>query len=111
MGGAAREALIDLFATIVLLVFLAAFAWMLVYKVDSGFRSGEATFDVRIPIWPFHALAALGIFLATVLIAIRLVRIWRGTGAAEPRRSIPSNRARDDPGSRSRSSDLSRCSC
>ena len=77
--------LIDLFATIVLLVFMAAFSWMLIYKVDSGFRSGEATFDVRIPIWPFHTLAALGIFLATVLIAIRLVRIWRGAGAAEPR--------------------------
>ena len=77
--------LIDLFATIVLLAFMAAFAWMLIYKVDSGFRSGEATFDVRIPIWPFHMVAALGIFLATLLIAIRLVRLWRGRGAITPR--------------------------
>jgi TRAP-type C4-dicarboxylate transport system permease small subunit len=77
--------LIDLFATIVLLAFMAAFAWMLIYKVDSGFRSGEATFDVRIPIWPFHMVAALGIFLATLLIAIRLVRLWRGRGAIAPR--------------------------
>jgi TRAP-type C4-dicarboxylate transport system permease small subunit len=81
--------LIDLFATVVLLVFMAAFAWMLVYKVDSGFRSGEATFDVRIPIWPFHLLAALGIFLATLLIAIRLVRLWRGRGSAAPRHIDP----------------------
>jgi TRAP-type C4-dicarboxylate transport system permease small subunit len=77
--------LIDLFATIVLFAFMAAFAWMLIYKVDSGFRSGEATFDVRIPIWPFHMVAALGIFLATLLIAIRLVRLWRGRGAIAPR--------------------------
>jgi TRAP-type C4-dicarboxylate transport system permease small subunit len=81
--------LIDLFATIVLFVFMAAFAWMLIYKVDSGFRSGEATFDVRIPIWPFHALAARGIFLATVLVAIRLVRIWRAKGVAESRHIDP----------------------
>lgn len=81
--------LIDLFATIVLFVFMAAFAWMLVYKVDSGFRSGEATFDVRIPIWPFHMVAALGIFLATLLIAIRLVRLWRGRGAVAPRHIKP----------------------
>lgn len=81
--------LIDLFATIVLFVFMAAFAWMLVYKVDSGFRSGEATFDVRIPIWPFHFVAALGIFLATLLIAIRLVRLWRGRGAVTPRHIKP----------------------
>jgi TRAP-type C4-dicarboxylate transport system permease small subunit len=77
--------LIDLFATSVLFVFMAAFAWMLTYKVDSGFRSGEATFDVRIPIWPFHTLAALGIFLATLLIAIRLVRLWHGRRAVAPR--------------------------
>jgi C4-dicarboxylate transporter, DctQ subunit len=81
--------LIDLFATTVLLAFLVAFSWMLVFKVNSGFRSGEATFDVRIQIWPFHMVAALGIFLATVLVAIRLVRIWQGRGATGPRRIEP----------------------
>jgi TRAP-type C4-dicarboxylate transport system permease small subunit len=77
--------IVDFFATCVLLAFLAAFAWMLTYKVDSGFRSGESTFDVRIRIWPFHLVAALGIFLATVLVAIRLVRIVRGRYVAPPR--------------------------
>jgi TRAP-type C4-dicarboxylate transport system permease small subunit len=81
--------LIDLFATTVLLAFLVAFSWMLVLKVNSGFRSGEATFDVRIQIWPFHMVAALGIFLATVLVAIRLVRICRGRGDTSPRRIEP----------------------
>jgi C4-dicarboxylate transporter, DctQ subunit len=87
--GARAKWLIDLFATTVLLAFLVAFSWMLVFKVNSGFRSGEATFDVRIQIWPFHMVAALGIFLATVLVAIRLVRICRGRGDTGPRRIEP----------------------
>jgi TRAP-type C4-dicarboxylate transport system permease small subunit len=75
---------VDFISAAVLLAFLAAFAWMLVYKVDNGYRSGETTFDVHLPIWPFHLAAALGIFLATVLVAIRLVRIVRGTYVAPP---------------------------
>jgi hypothetical protein len=66
-----------------------AFSWMLLFKVDSGFRSGETTFDVRIPIWPFHVLASLGIFLATLLVAIRLVRLLRGQPVPEPHRIEP----------------------
>jgi len=76
--------ILDFISTGVLLAFLAAFAWMLTYKVDSGYRSGETTFDVHLPIWPFHLAAALGIFLATVLVAIRLARIVRGTCAPPP---------------------------
>jgi TRAP-type transport system small permease protein len=71
---------IDIFATLVTFAFLAAFAWMLFFKVQSGWRSGEATFDVRMPIWPFHALAAVGIGFAVVLIAIRLFRLFRTDG-------------------------------
>jgi TRAP-type C4-dicarboxylate transport system permease small subunit len=88
-AGARGKWLIDLFATIVLLLFLAAFSWMLLFKVDSGFRSGEATFDVRIPIWPFHVLASLGIFLATLLVAIRLVRLLRGQPVPDSHRIEP----------------------
>ena len=71
---------IDLFATSVLLVFLASFSWMLLFKVQSGFLSGEATFDLRLPLWPFHLAAALGVFLATVLVVIRIARLWRSAG-------------------------------
>jgi hypothetical protein len=51
---------------------------MLAQKVLSGWRSAEATFDIRIEIWPFHLLAALGIAFATLLLVIRLVRLARG---------------------------------
>lgn len=68
---------LDLVATGVSLAFMAVFSAMLAQKVLSGWRSGEATFDIRIEIWPFHLAAALGIACATLLLAIRLVRLYR----------------------------------
>ena len=67
--------IIDIFATSVTLAFMALFAWMLESKVSSVFASNEQTFDLRLPVWPFHALAALGIALASVLLLLRLVRL------------------------------------
>lgn len=67
--------LIDIFATSVTLAFIAVFAWMLESKVTSVFVSNEQTFDLRLPVWPFHALAALGIALAAILLALRLIRL------------------------------------
>jgi TRAP-type transport system small permease protein len=69
---------LDIAATAITLAFMAAFAVMLGQKVLSTWRSAEATFDIRLPIWPFHLLAALGIAFATLLLVIRLVRLARG---------------------------------
>jgi TRAP-type C4-dicarboxylate transport system permease small subunit len=66
---------IDVFATVFLLLFMLAFAWQLLGKVDSGYVSGEATFDLRMKIWPFHLVAAFGIFATVFLIFIRLYRL------------------------------------
>ncbi len=73
---------LDVFATLVMLGFLAVFSWMLYHKVGSGIRSGEQTFDLRIRIWPFHMVAVCGIFFATLLVMIRLFRLL--TGYKEP---------------------------
>jgi TRAP-type C4-dicarboxylate transport system permease small subunit len=70
--------LIDIFATLVTLVFMAVFAWMLESKVTSVLASNEQTFDLRIPVWPFHTLAALGIVMAVVLLLLRLARLLTG---------------------------------
>ena len=70
--------LIDIFATLITLVFMAVFAWMLEGKVMSVLVSNEQTFDLRLPVWPFHAVAALGIALATLLLVLRLVRLVTG---------------------------------
>lgn len=70
--------LIDIFATGTLLLFLLAFTYMLGVKVMSGYGSGEATYDLRLKLWPFHLVMAVGILFATLLIAIRLLRLVRG---------------------------------
>lgn len=75
MAPAWGRRLIDIFATLVTLAFMALFAWMLESKVMSVYASNEQTFDLRLPVWPFHAIAALGIVLATLLLLLRLVRL------------------------------------
>jgi len=74
----ANKRLIDIFATGVLFLFLLVFSWMLGVKVMSGYWSGEATYDLRLKLWPFHLAMALGLDFATMLIVIRLYRLVRG---------------------------------
>jgi len=73
----------DIVASVIILVFLLAFSWMLIQKVHSGYLSSEATFDTRVVIWPFHLAAAFGIFSATALITIRIIRLVRGLDDTE----------------------------
>ncbi len=74
---------IDIAASLILLAFLIAFSVMLIEKVQSGYMSHEATFDLRVVIWPFHLAAALGIFAATVLMVVRVVRLLQGKDDTE----------------------------
>ena len=69
---------IDLFATLVLLVFFALMAWMLGAKVWQSAQSTQATSDLRLPIGPFHVVAWLGIAAAVVMTALRLRMVWQG---------------------------------
>jgi len=69
---------IDIVAGVILFGFLAALSWMLLAKLQSGYLSGEGTFDLRVPVWLFHFVAILGIFCATALMVVRLVRLMRG---------------------------------
>jgi TRAP-type C4-dicarboxylate transport system permease small subunit len=77
-AGPQGKRLIDLFATGVLLLFLLVFTYMLGVKVMSGYWSGEATYDLRLKLWPFHLVMAVGILFSTILVAIRLIRLARG---------------------------------
>ena len=74
--------LIDIFATAVTLAFMAVFAWMLESKVTSVFFSNEQTFDLRLPVWPFHTIAAFGIAMAVILLLLRLLRLLTGKHGA-----------------------------
>lgn len=73
VGPRSRRA-IDLFATAVTLVVVVLIAWMGFEKVTATSVSGEQTFDLRLPLWPFYGLAWLGMISAVLFVFVRLVR-------------------------------------
>ena len=70
--------LIKTFAITVTFVSMAVLAWMVFEKVGSTYVAGEQTFDLRLPVWPFHGFAWVGIFLAAIFLMRRLWRQLRG---------------------------------
>lgn len=78
MCGPRLRRAIDILATSAAFGFMAVFAWMLRAKVLSVYASSERTFDLRLEVWPFYALAALGILLAALLLGLRLFRLVTG---------------------------------
>jgi TRAP-type C4-dicarboxylate transport system permease small subunit len=66
---------IDVFATLVLLFVVTVQTYTLVDKVVGTYRDNVLTFDLRLPTWPFFALAWAGDVSAVVLIAIRTYRL------------------------------------
>src|SRR5690606_35212207 len=74
VAGPLGRRLIDLFADSVTALFLGAFTWMLVPKVWATYQSNQQTAEIGFPIWPFAAVAALGIGGAMLLGLIRLYR-------------------------------------
>jgi TRAP-type transport system small permease protein len=65
----------DIFATLVLLVVVAIHSWTLFDKVMATRADNVLTFDLRIPNWPFFAVAWLGDVSAVILIAVRTYRL------------------------------------
>jgi TRAP-type C4-dicarboxylate transport system permease small subunit len=66
---------IDVFATLVLLFVVAVQTYTLIDKVQSTYYANILTFELRIPTWPFFAIAWIGDFAAVILIAIRTYRL------------------------------------
>jgi TRAP-type C4-dicarboxylate transport system permease small subunit len=69
------QRLIDIFATLVLLLIVIVHTWTLYDKVAATRADNVLTFDLRLPTWPFFALAWFGDAAAVVLIAIRSYRL------------------------------------
>lgn len=65
----------DVFATLVTFAFMAAFAWTVLSRVGGTQATGMTTMVLQIPIWPFYALAALGLAFAVLLIPAHLYRV------------------------------------
>ena len=66
---------IDVFATLVLLFVVAVQTYTLFDKVVSTYDANVSTFELRLPQWPFFAVAWLGDAAAVLLIAVRTYRL------------------------------------
>ena len=69
LGPRGRRVL-DVFAWALLLAFTALLAYMMFFRLTSAFNSNEATFDLRIPVWPLIGLIWLGCASAVVTTAV-----------------------------------------
>jgi TRAP-type C4-dicarboxylate transport system permease small subunit len=69
------QRVIDVFATLVLLFVVTVQTYTLFDKVISTYRDNVLTFDLRLPTWPFFAVAWMGDVSAVLLIAIRTYRL------------------------------------
>src|SRR6478609_5065443 len=66
---------IDVFATLVLLFVVSVQTYTLFDKVTGTYNDNVLTFDLRLPTWPFFAVAWLGDAAAVLLIAVRTYRL------------------------------------
>lgn len=74
---------VDALAWAVLLFFVILLAWKMLGRVESAWRSGEATFDLRIVTWPLMALIWGGAAASVLTVTARLVLIVSGRGGLE----------------------------
>jgi TRAP-type C4-dicarboxylate transport system permease small subunit len=69
------QRVIDVFATLVLLFVVTVQTYTLFDKVSSTYNANISTFSLRLPTWPFFAVAWLGDVSAVMLIAVRTYRL------------------------------------
>jgi TRAP-type transport system small permease protein len=69
------QRVMDVFATLVLLFVVAVQTWTLFDKVVTTRADNVQTFDLRLPVWPFYAVAWIGDVAAVLLIALRTYRL------------------------------------
>lgn len=65
--------IMDVLGLVLLLVFIALFAWKLLQRIDSVMDSQQYTVDLRLSLWPFYLTAWLGVLSALVM---GLARLW-----------------------------------
>ena len=71
----AKQRVMDVFATLVLLFVVVVQTYTLFDKVATTRADNVQTFDLRIPTWPFFAVAWIGDVAAVLLIAVRTYRL------------------------------------
>jgi len=73
--GPRHQRMIDVFATLVLLFVVTVQTYTLFDKVRGTYYDNVLTFDLRLPTWPFFAVAWAGDVSAVLLIAVRTYRL------------------------------------
>ena len=73
--GPRHQRMIDVFATLVLLFVVIVHTWTLYDKVVATRADNILTFDLRLPAWPFFAIAWVGDAAAVILISVRAYRL------------------------------------
>ena len=73
--GKTWQRVMDVFATLVLLFVVSVQTYTLFDKVISTRADNVQTFDLRLPVWPFYAVAWIGDVAAVLLIAVRTYRL------------------------------------
>ena len=73
--GPRAQRMIDVFATLVLLVVVTTQTIMLFDKVRTTMADNVLTYDLHLPTWPFFAVAWAGDVSAVLLIAVRTYRL------------------------------------
>ena len=71
------QRLVDAAATVILFGFIAVLAWMVFRRVGEIVQSGMTTGDFLLPVWPFFAVASLGLGLAAIVIPAYLYRLLK----------------------------------
>lgn len=75
--------IVDVFAWGMLLFFVVLLSWKMFARVESAMRSNEATFDLRILVWPIMGIIWAGTAATIVTVFVRLVLIATGRGELE----------------------------
>jgi C4-dicarboxylate transporter, DctQ subunit len=76
--------ILDVLAMSASLLFLALAAYQMVERTLAVLGTGERTFDLGLPIWPWYALTSLGISAAALAACLRLVLLFGRGGGGEP---------------------------
>lgn len=74
---------LDILATVILLGFTMLLAWKLYDRFTSALNSNEATYDLRLPVWPLIGLIWLGAVAAVITTSARLISQIRGGDLAK----------------------------
>lgn len=67
------RAALNVIAWAFLLIFTTLMAYMMFFRLAGAFSSNEATFDLRLPAWPFIALIWLGCLVSVFMIVVHMV--------------------------------------